>query len=215
MQVGIVGRQQDALDACRAAILSEVPGAEVVTIKADCTDEAQVQHAFASLKQAHGAPEALIYNLSCRPFPPTPLAKVAPSRLEDDWKAGPYAALLCVQQVLPQMQEAKQGTIILTGASASMRGSATFGSFAVSKCGLRAFAQSLAKEVLADGIHVAHVVVDALVDMPLIHQFMPGVQPDRLLDPAAVAEHYWQLHTQDKRCFAFESDIRPILVDWK
>ena len=216
MRVGIVGRQQDKLDACKAAILAAVPGADVVAVAADATDEVQAASAFATLRQSHGAPSALIYNLSARPFPPTKIEDVTPARLESDWRTGPFGALLCVQQCLPAMKEAKSGTIIFTGASASLRGTGRFGSFAVNKCGLRALAQSLAKESLPDGIHVAHVVVDAMVDMPVIHKFFPdGIAPGRLLDTEAAAEHYWQLHAQDKRCLTFETDIRPLLMDWK
>ena len=215
MPVGIVGRQQDKLDECRMAILAEYPTANVIAVRADCTDEEQVADAFAKLKKAHGPPEALIYNLSARPFPPTKIGDVTPTRLESDWKTGPYGALLCVHQVLPEMQAQQKGTIIFTGASASLRGTARFGSFAVAKNGLRAFAQSLAKECLPEGIHVAHVVVDAMVDMPVIRGFVPkDIDPGRLLDPEACAEHYWHLHTQDKRCFTFESDVRPLLMQW-
>ena len=138
--VGMIGRQQDRLDACRAAILEEVPSAKILGAAADVTDADQCAQAFATLQAAHGDPDCLCYNISSRPFPPTPVGEMDPSRLESDWKTGPYAALLCVQQVLPAMRAAGTGAILFTGASASLRGSAKFGSFAVNKCGLRALA---------------------------------------------------------------------------
>ena len=98
--------------------------------------------------------------------------------------------------------------------SPSLRGSPKFGSFAVAKGGLRSLAQSLAKEVGPDGVHVVHVVVDGMVDMPVINQFVPDAPKGRLLDPAAAAEIYWQLHCQGPRCFAFEVDLRPSEAQW-
>ena len=211
--VGMIGRQQDRLDACKAAILEAVPSAQVLGACADATDAEQVKAAFATLKAAHGAPDCLVYNISSRPFPPTPVGEIEPERLLNDWKTGPYAAMMCVQQVLPAMREAGAGAILFTGASASLRGSAKFGAFAVNKCGLRALAQSLAREEMAAGVHVAHIVVDAMVDMPVIHGFIEkgfiDATPGRLLDTSSAADAYYQLYSQDKRCFSFEVDLRP------
>ena len=214
MKVGIVGRQPDRLDECRRDILTAVPGAEVECVECEATDPAQVKPAFGKLRAAHGAPSALVYNLSARPFPPTTIADCDPARLEADWRTGAFGAMLCVQEVIGDMRANGEGTVLFTGASASLRGSKRFGSFAVSKTGLRALAQSLAKEVAPDGVHVAHVVVDAMVDMPVIKQFMPDAPSGRLLDTDAAAEAYWQLHMQTGRCFTFEIDVRPLEAEW-
>lgn len=214
LAVGIVGRQPERLEECKRKILESVPNAIVTAVAADATDPAQVEKAFSALRQEHGPADVLVYNLSCRPFPPTAVADLDVSRLESDIKTGPVGALLCVKQVLPSMREAGRGTILFTGASASLRGNAKFGSFTVAKTGLRALAQSLCKEVAADGIHVAHVVVDALVDMPVIHQFFPNASPGRMLDTTSAAQLYWQLYMQDKRCMSFEVDVRPFEAQW-
>ena len=214
LKVGIIGRQSAKLEECKRQIVASVPTAQIMAVESDCTDPEAVKTAFAALRAAHGAPDALVYNLSSRPFPPTPMAEVTPARLEVDWKSGAYGALLCSQEVLPAMKEASRGTLLFTGASASLRGAAKFGSFAVSKTGLRSFAQSLCKEVAADGLHVGHVVVDCMVDMPVIKQFMPDAPDSRLLDTAAAAECYWQLYQQEKRCFTFELDVRPHGAQW-
>jgi NAD(P)-dependent dehydrogenase (short-subunit alcohol dehydrogenase family) len=133
-------------------------------------------------------------------------------RLENDWKTGAYGALLCIHQVLPGMREAGRGAILVTGASASLRGSASFGSFAASKSSLRALSQSLAKEVAPYGVHVAHVVVDALVDLGVGPS--ATAPPGRTLDTTAVAQVYHDLYSQDKRCFTFECDVRPHEAQW-
>mmetsp|Transcript_44713 Transcript_44713/g.117243 ORF Transcript_44713/g.117243 Transcript_44713/m.117243 type:complete len:289 (-) Transcript_44713:131-997(-) len=214
LSVGIIGRQTDRLEDCRAQIMEAVPGADVIAVAADATNAAEVRAAFAKLKADHGPADCLVYNMSCRPFPPTTVADLDPDRLLSDIKTGPYAALLCVQAVLPAMLEAGRGTLLLSGASASLRGNEQFGSFAAAKTSLRAMAQALAKEVAPSNVHVAHVVVDALVDMPIIHSFLPEVSKGRLLDTTAAAETYWQLYKQDPRCMTFELDIRPFEAKW-
>jgi len=214
MNVGIIGRQGARLEACKASILASAPAAQITCYECDATDPAAVGDAFAALERTQGKADALVYNLSARPFPPTPISELTPERLESDWKTGPWGALLCTKAVLPAMQEAGRGTILITGASASLRGSARFGSFGCAKGSLRSFAQSLAKEVSGQGIHVAHVVIDCMVDMPVIHQFVPDAAPGRMLDTAAAAEMYWQLYQQDKRCMAFEVDLRPFEAQW-
>ena len=171
-------------------------------------------HAFAELEAKHGKTDCLVYNMSCRPFPPTTVAELEPERLLSDIKTGPYAALLCVQAVLPAMLEAGRGTILISGASASLRGSEKFGSFGAAKTSLRAMAQSLAKEVAPKGVHVAHVIIDAMVDMPVINSFFPDAPKGRMLDTEAAAELYWNLYQQDPRCMTFELDVRPFEAKW-
>ena len=108
------------------------------------------------------------------------------------------------------MRVAKEGSIIFTGASASLRGASGFGTFCVAKTGLRAFAQALAKEEAPNGVHVGHVVVDAMLDMPVIRDFVDkDISPGRLLDTDAAAEVYYHLASQGKRCMTFEVDVRP------
>ena len=214
MRVGIIGRQSDKLEEVKRDILKACPAADIVCAPCDATDPTACAKAFADLKAKQGAPQALVYNLSCRPFPPSDVAAITPDRLEADWRTGPWGALLCLRQVLPAMREQGSGTILFTGASASLRGSKNFGSFAVSKGGLRALAQALCKEEAKNGVHVAHVIVDGLVDMPVINQFFPDAPAGRTIDTAAIAEVYWNLHMQDKRCLTFEVDVRPHLAEW-
>merc|ERR1711879_791870 len=116
LAVGIVGRQAERLDDCKRQIEEAVPGAVVVAVPGDATDAGQVQSAVATLKAAHGAdPDCLVYNMSCRPFPPTAVADLDPALLESDLRTGPIAALNCVQAVLPSMRDSGRGTILVTG----------------------------------------------------------------------------------------------------
>lgn len=115
LAVGMVGRQQDRLDAAVAAIQSAVEGASVACCAADTTDGEAIKAALEQLKAQHGAPECLVYNVSARPFPPAAVADIDPARLISDWNTGPLGAMYCSQAVLPDMRAAGKGCIIFTG----------------------------------------------------------------------------------------------------
>jgi NAD(P)-dependent dehydrogenase (short-subunit alcohol dehydrogenase family) len=107
------------------------------------------------------------------------------------------------------MVEAGRGTILLTGATASLRGSARFSALAVGKFGLRALAQSMAREFGPQGIHVAHVVIDGQINTPRVSERFPDREAHTMLSPDAIAETYWQLHIQDHTTWTQELDLRP------
>jgi NAD(P)-dependent dehydrogenase (short-subunit alcohol dehydrogenase family) len=107
------------------------------------------------------------------------------------------------------MIERRRGTILLTGATASMRGAANFSCLAVGKFGLRALAQSMARELSPKGIHVAHIIVDGQIDTPRTRSYAPDRPASTLLDPAAIAKAYLDLHEQDPTAWTLELDLRP------
>ena len=118
-------------------------------------------------------------------------------------------AFYAAQQVLPAMVEAGRGTVLLTGATAAMRGGARFSALAVGKFGLRALAQSMAREFEPQGVHVAHVAVDGQIDTPRVREMSPGREDHTLLSPDAVAEAYWKRHAQESTAWMLELDLRP------
>jgi NAD(P)-dependent dehydrogenase (short-subunit alcohol dehydrogenase family) len=107
------------------------------------------------------------------------------------------------------MIQRKHGTLLFTGATASLRGSARFAGLAVGKFGLRALAQSLARELGPQGIHVAHVIIDGMIDTARVRGMVPGREASTLLAPDAIAETYWQLHQQHPTAWTQEMDLRP------
>jgi len=111
--------------------------------------------------------------------------------------------------VLPGMIARARGTIIFTGATAAMRGSSGFAAYAPAKFAARGLAQSLAREFGPKGIHVAHVVIDGLINTPKIREWMPQRDATTMLDTDAIAEVYWQLHVQHASTWTHELDIRP------
>ena len=107
------------------------------------------------------------------------------------------------------MVEAGRGTILLTGATASLRGSARFSALAVGKFGLRALAQSMAREFGPQGIHVAHIVIDGQINTPRMRGMASDREEHTMLSPDAIAATYWQLHIQDRTAWTLELDLRP------
>ncbi|KAH1304934.1 hypothetical protein KXV95_007112, partial [Aspergillus fumigatus] len=104
-------------------------------------------------------------------------------------------------------------TLIFTGATASVKGSANFAAFATGKFALRALAQSLAREFGPKGVHVSHVIIDGVIDIPRTKAWT-FEHEDAKLDPDAIAESYWHLHTQPRTTFGFELDLRPYVEKW-
>jgi NAD(P)-dependent dehydrogenase (short-subunit alcohol dehydrogenase family) len=116
---------------------------------------------------------------------------------------------LCAREVLPAMLESGRGTLLFSGATASLRGGARFSGLAVGKFGLRALAQSVAREFGPRGIHAAHVIIDGQIDTARVRSMMPGRDAASMLAPDAIAESYWQLHVQHPSAWTQELDLRP------
>jgi NAD(P)-dependent dehydrogenase (short-subunit alcohol dehydrogenase family) len=134
------------------------------------------------------------------------------------WEMGCFAGFLMGREVARRMLPRGRGTILFTGATASVRGSAGFSAFAGAKHALRALAQSMARELGPKGIHVAHVVIDGAIDTAFIRDNFPEryalKQRDGILAPDAIAENYWQLHCQERSAWTHELDLRPWIEAW-
>ena len=133
-------------------------------------------------------------------------------------KWGAYAGFLMGREVASVMLPRKRGTILFTGATASMRGASGFSAFAGAKFALRALAQSMARELGPENIHVAHVVIDGAIDSNFIRENMPDVdrarQEDRILSPDEIAATYVWLHRQKPNAWTHELDLRPWKEKW-
>jgi NAD(P)-dependent dehydrogenase (short-subunit alcohol dehydrogenase family) len=134
------------------------------------------------------------------------------------WEMGALAGFLMGREVAKAMVPRGHGTMIFTGATSSVRGSAGFCAFAGAKHALRALAQSMARELGPQGIHVAHVVIDGAIDTPFIKENFPEryalKSQNGILDPDAIAESYWQLHCQPTNAWTHEMDLRPWMETW-
>jgi hypothetical protein len=139
------------------------------------------------------------------------------------WEMACYAGFLAVRESARLMLPHRRGAIFVTGATASLRGGAGYAAFAAAKAGLRAVAQSAARELGPRNIHVAHLVIDAGVDTAWVRERIRAregdaalreLSPDRLMRPSSVADAYWALYRQPRDAWTFEMDIRPFGETW-
>jgi NAD(P)-dependent dehydrogenase (short-subunit alcohol dehydrogenase family) len=134
------------------------------------------------------------------------------------WEMAALAGFLTGREATKAMLPRARGTILFTGATASLRGAAGFSAFAGAKHALRALAQSMARELCPQGIHVAHVVIDGAIDTRFIAENFPEryalKEQDGILNPEDIAETYWQLHRQPRSAWTFEMDLRPWSETW-
>lgn len=203
--LGLMARGEEKLASVQFEI--QQMGGSALSIPTDATDPQSVQAGFERIHQTLGSPHVLVYNAGT--FVMGGILELTPDQFERCWQVNCMGAFLAAQQVLPAMVERGQGTILLTGATAALRGSARFSGLAVGKFGLRALAQSMAREFGPQGIHVAHIIIDGQIDTPRLRDRAPDRDSHTLLDPNAIAETYWQLHQQDPTVWTLELDLRP------
>jgi NAD(P)-dependent dehydrogenase (short-subunit alcohol dehydrogenase family) len=203
--VALVARREPSLRPVQAEI--ESFGGVVRSYVGDAADEQSVGATFARIREELGAPEALLYNAGA--FQAGGILDLAATEFEQAWRINCLGGLLTAQAVVPAMLERGGGSIIYSGATASLRGSARFAGLAVGKFGLRALAQSMARELGPKGIHVAHVVIDGGIDTPRVRTMLANRDPQTFLAPNAIAENYWNLHAQDPSTWSQEIDLRP------
>ncbi|HKI98803.1 MAG TPA: SDR family NAD(P)-dependent oxidoreductase [bacterium] len=204
--VALLARRAESLEPVSAELRQT--GARVLALPTDGTQPAQVLSAFSRIKAELGAPDVLVYNAGN--FFRGGILELTPQQFVQAWEANCLGAFLAAQQVLPDMVARKAGTILLTGATGSLRGGARFACLAVGKFGLRALGQSMAREFGPQGVHVAHVVVDGQIDNPRTQARYPeGRTADSYLSADAIADIYWDLHAQHPTTWTHELDLRP------
>jgi len=192
------------------ALLAEFSDAGYVVAglrKADCdlADPAAAEHHIAQLTATHGPVDVLIFNAGHLLI--APFLELDAADFDTCWRAGPAGAANCARAVLPHMLQQGRGSMVFTGATMSLRGSSGFSAMASGKFGLRGLAQSLAREFQPRGIHVAHVLLDGLLDgSPSTQRF--GERDAAPLDPRAVAASYRWLVEQAPTAWTHELDLR-------
>jgi hypothetical protein len=198
----------------------ETAGGKVVARGLDARKEEDIT-AFLRAADAHAPLEVCIFNVGGNVN--FPLLDTTERVFRKVWELACYAGFLTGREAARLMLSRGQGCIFFTGATASMRGGPGFAAFASAKFGLRAVAQSIARELGPKNIHVAHLVIDSSVDTEWVRQLIvnregpqaiENLDPNRLMRPAAVAEAYWQLYQQPRDAWTFEHEIRPFGEKW-
>jgi NAD(P)-dependent dehydrogenase (short-subunit alcohol dehydrogenase family) len=178
----------------------------VVAIDCDATEQSDVERVFKAAS-AIGPPEVAIFNAGA--FVRSSILDTDPAEFQRCWRVGCFAGFLVGQAAARRMLVRGRGTILFTGATASLRGGAGFVNLASPKFGLRAVAQSMARELGPKGIHVAHVVIDGQIHSERYAHLAGERGPDSLLEPDAIAAQYVALHRQHRSAWTQEIDLRP------
>jgi NAD(P)-dependent dehydrogenase (short-subunit alcohol dehydrogenase family) len=205
MKVAVVRRSADKL----APLIKEL-GGNARAYACDATDEPAVRQLFASVAADIGAPALAVFNAGA--FVRKGVLDTSAEEFERCWRVGCLGGFLVGREAARAMlarNAEHKGTIIFTGATASLRGGALFQNLAVGKFGLRALAQSMARELQPQGIHVAHVVIDGQIEGERPGYSAAERGKDTVLNPAAIAETYYQLHLQRRSAWSHEIDLRP------
>ena len=171
----------------------------------DATRRTDVDRLFSDLDAAAATPDVVVYNASYRTR--GPLIDLDPSEVERSVQVSAFAGFLVAQAAAKRMLLRKHGAILFTGASASIKGYAQSAPFAMGKFALRGLAQSMARELSPQGIHVAHFVIDGGIRSA--HRAEPPDQPDSLLDPDAIAQSYLDVLNQPRSAWSWEIELRP------
>jgi NAD(P)-dependent dehydrogenase (short-subunit alcohol dehydrogenase family) len=182
----------------------------------DARKEEEVVALVEQIERDIGAIEVLVFNIGANV--PCSILEETARKYFKIWEMACFGGFLNGREVAKRMVTRGRGTILFTGATAGLRGSANFAAFAGAKHALRALAQSMARELGPRGIHVGHVVVDGAIDTEFIRSTFPEryalKEQDGILNPEHIAENYWNLHVQPRDAWTFELDLRPYMEKW-
>ena len=210
----VTRRQADKLQPLLEEI--QAAGGRAYGFGSDARKEEEVTALVDTIERDIGPIEAFVFNIGANV--PCSILEETPRKYFKIWEMACFAGFLTAQAVARRMVQRERGTLLFTGATAGTRGAAGFAAFAGAKHGLRALAQSMARELGPRNIHVAHVVVDGAIDTAFIRDSFPEryalKDQDGILDPAHIADSYWFLHAQPRDAWTFELDLRPWMERW-
>jgi len=201
-RVGMFARSPEFIGKLAAEL-----GSHALAVLTDVSDAKQVSVGFDKARRQFGPVEILIAHASGSLG--EGLMKTTPDQFEGSWRIGVLGAFLCAREAAPDMIKRGKGTIIFTGATSSVRGRGGAVAFSAAKFAVRGLAQSLAVELWPKGVHVAHVVIDGIIDTPKVRKTYKLSANEPLLKPDAIADSYWDLIQQDRSAWSLEIDLRP------
>lgn len=200
-QVGLFARSEDYLEE-----LSVELGQGALAVPTDITDPTAVEAGFEAVRSSFGPVDILVNHASGGAW--KGIREISPTAFEEAWRVSAYGGLLCSQAAIPDMLDGDSGTVIFTGATSAVRGRNGAVGFSAAKFAVRGMAESMARELGPEGIHVAHVVIDGGI-LPPEDTAETDRDDEEYLDPDAIADSYWHLVTQDRSSWTLELDLRP------
>ncbi len=205
-RVAMLARSRERL----AELEASIPG--TMGLAVDVGDEAAVREAFARIRSELGPVEVLIHNAGSGAF--ASWDDTTPEQFETAWRTNALGLLQCGQAVTPDMAKAGRGSIIVIGATASLRGGPITAAFASAKAAQRSLAESMARSLWPQGIHVAYLVIDGVIDIPRTRAFFKDKPDEFFLAPDRIADTVHQLVEQDRSAWTFELELRPFGEKW-
>ncbi len=210
----IVRRHADQLEPLAAAIREA--GGEAHPFGVDARKEDEMVGLFQRVEADIAPVEVCVFNIGANVR--FPIAETTSRVFLKVWEMACFSGFLAGREAAKRMTPRGQGTILFTGATASVRGREGFAAFASAKHGLRALAQSMARELGPKGVHVAHTIIDGAIDTAWIAENFPDrhalKSQDGILNPAHIADAYWALHVQPRDAWTHELDLRPWMEAW-
>ncbi|MEM1144796.1 MAG: SDR family NAD(P)-dependent oxidoreductase [Pseudomonadota bacterium] len=213
LHVVVAGRTEEKLSAL--VDTAQAAGGSATACVADVTDEGDLDRLFETVAEL-GPLDAVLFNAGNNAI--IPFEELTAKTVEEFWRVGCLGAFLTAKRAIPLLKARGCGSLFFTGASGSLRGKANFAHFAMMKGGLRMLAQSLAREFGAHGVHIAHVVIDGVINGDMaqsrFQEYLDRLGDDGSLDPNAIADAFWFLHKQPKSSWTHELDLRPYKEVW-
>jgi NAD(P)-dependent dehydrogenase (short-subunit alcohol dehydrogenase family) len=210
----VTRRHAEKLTPLVAAI--EAEGGRARAFGSDARKEEEMVALIDTIENEVGPIEVAVYNIGANVN--FPIRETTARVFFKVWEMACFGGFLMGREAAKRMVPRGRGTILFTGATASVRGRSGYAAFSSGKHGLRAVAQSMARELGPEGIHVAHVVIDGAIDTAWIRENFPDraalKSRDGILDPEAIAENYWLLHRQPRSAWTHELDLRPWTESW-
>src|SRR5262245_27278629 len=204
--VAMIARSGDRL----TAFEREIEGARAYPC--DVTDEAALEKTLDAIRADHGTPKVLIHNAVGGAF--GNFLDIDPAVLSRNFQVNTMALLHLARRLAPAMVAVGEGAIITTGNTSAIRGKAAFAGFAPTKAAQRILAESIAREVGPKGVHVAYVMIDAVIDLEWTRQMFQNAPDEFFIKPAAIAEEVWHVTHQDRSAWSFNVELRPFRETW-
>ncbi len=192
------------------ALEQELPDTHAVIC--DVSSASQVADAIAHIRKLYGSPNILIHNAVGGGW--GTFIEIDPQMLEHNFRVNVMGLLYLAREVAPAMIEAGSGTILVTGNTSALRGKANFAGFAPTKAAQRILSESIARDLGPRGIHVAYVLIDAVIDVPRMRERLREAPDEFFIKPSAIAEELWHLYTQDRSAWSFLTELRPFAEKW-
>ena len=205
-QVAMLARDGGRLD----ALAAELP--DTFAVPCDVADTAALLAALESIEARAGAPAVVVHNAVGGAF--ATFMEVAPERLQVNFEVNVMALLHLARWAGPRMVEQGKGAIIVTGNTSALRGRAKFAGFAPTKAAQRILAESMARDLGPKGVHVAYLVIDAVIDVPWTRAAYPQAEDEFFIKPSAIADEVFHLAHQDRSAWSFLAEVRPYKENW-